>query len=125
MTRRPTSTSTRAARLRLVKKTVNFDQPDVYHLYSATSEGPGSILTFFEFLGAPPGRAGAGMVHLIRWAGRRPGRLDFWAQRLGNEGIAAQRDGGALRFADPEGLATSVVADVFDPLLAAHARRPR
>ena len=109
--------------LRLVKKTVNFDQPDVYHLYFGDEQGtPGSILTFFEFPGAPPGRAGAGMVHLIRWRVGGPGALDFWAQRLGNEGIAAQRDGGALRFADPEGLGHELlVADVPDPPLAAHA----
>ena len=50
--------------LRLVKKTVNFDAPDVYHLYYGDEAGsPGSILTFFEFPGAAPGRAGAGMLH--------------------------------------------------------------
>jgi glyoxalase family protein len=54
--------------LRLVKKTVNFDQPDVYHLYYGDEHGaPGSILTFFEFPGATPGRHGEGMVHTIGW----------------------------------------------------------
>jgi len=109
--------------LRLVKKTVNFDQPDVYHLYFGDERGaPGSILTFFEFPGAPPGRAGAGMVHLIRWRVAAPGALDFWAQRLAAEGTVAQRDEDALRFADPEGLRHELlVADVPDAPLAAHA----
>ena len=54
--------------LRLVKKTVNFDQPDVYHLYFGDERGtPGSILTFFEFPGAASGRAGDGMVHTVQW----------------------------------------------------------
>src|SRR6187399_3217615 len=52
--------------LRMIKKTVNFDAPDVYHLYYADEAGsPGSVLTFFEFPGAAPGRAGAGMLHTI------------------------------------------------------------
>ena len=54
--------------LRMVKKTVNQDEPSVYHLFYADEEGnPGSDLTFFEFRGAPLGRAGAGMVHRIGW----------------------------------------------------------
>jgi len=54
--------------LRLVKKTVNFDAPDVYHLYYGDDQGAsGSILTFFEFPGAAPGRHGAGMIHTLRW----------------------------------------------------------
>ena len=61
--------------LRLVKKTVNFDAPDVYHLYYGDEPGrPGSILTFFEFPDAARGRAGAGMIHtaaLAAWRRRR------------------------------------------------------
>src|SRR3712207_4146415 len=57
--------------LRLVKKTVNFDAPEVYHLYYGDERGtPGSIMTFFEFPGVRPGRPGAGMVHTVCW--RRP-----------------------------------------------------
>src|ERR1041384_6578467 len=53
--------------LRLVKKTVNFDAPEAYHLYFGDEQGsPGSILTWFEFAGAQAGRAGAGMVHTIQ-----------------------------------------------------------
>ena len=52
--------------LRLVKKTVNQDDPTVYHLFYADEDGsPGADITFFEYPGARRGRAGAGMVHTI------------------------------------------------------------
>ena len=108
--------------LRLVKKTVNFDAPDVYHLYYGDEEGtPGSILTFFEFPGAARGRPGAGMVHTIRWRAGSDAALDFWATRLADAGVAASRKDGALRFEDFEGLRHEVLAaDVTDaPLVAA------
>src|SRR3954452_3994679 len=55
--------------LRMVKKTVNFDAPEAYHLYFGDEQGsPGSILTWFEFAGARPGQAGAGMIHTIQLA---------------------------------------------------------
>ena len=92
--------------LRLVKKTVNFDAPDVYHLYYGDESGtPGSILTFFEFPGAAPGRAGAGMLPTIVGRVGSEAALDFWAERLPGEGVAVAREGNRLRFADPEGLA--------------------
>jgi glyoxalase family protein len=99
--------------LRLVKKTVNFDAPDVYHLYYGDETGtPGSILTFFEFPGARPGRAGAGMIHRILWRVGSDAALAFWRDRLGIEGSV---------FADAEGLDHElVVAQVPDrPLVAA------
>jgi glyoxalase family protein len=69
--------------MRMVKKTVNFDAPEVYHLYYADETGtPGSILTFFEFPGARRGQAGAGMVHRIGWTVAGEASLDFWAARL-------------------------------------------
>src|SRR6201994_3740488 len=69
--------------LRLVKKTVNFDQPEAYHLYFGDEKGsPGSILTWFEFAGAAPGRAGAGMVHTLQLGVADEAALDFWAARL-------------------------------------------
>jgi glyoxalase family protein len=108
--------------LRLVKKTVNFDAPDVYHLYYGDEAGsPGSILTFFEFPGAAPGRAGAGMVHTITWRVGSEDALDFWADRLGAEGVATEREGGRLRFADPEGLGLELahVESGDAPLVAA------
>ncbi len=91
--------------LRLVKKTVNQDDPTVYHLFFADEKGSaGSDLTFFEFPGVPPGRAGAGDVHRIVWRVGSHASLDFWEERLGANGIESERAGGGLRFADPEGL---------------------
>jgi glyoxalase family protein len=108
--------------LRLVKKTVNFDQPDVYHLYFGDERGtPGSILTFFEFPGAAPGHAGDGMVHTIGWRVGSQDALAFWAARLANDGVATERGAdGTLAFADFEGLRHELVAaNVGDaPLIA-------
>ena len=91
--------------LRLVKKTVNFDQPDVYHLYYGDEAGtPGSILTFFEFPDAAPRPRGDGMVHAIVWRVAGPDALGFWAQRLADEGTAVTWvEGGVLRFQRPRG----------------------
>ena len=70
--------------LRMVKKTVNQDDPTVYHLFYADEEGsPGADLTFFEFPGVPAGRAGDGMVHRITWRVASADALDFWAQAAG------------------------------------------
>lgn len=110
--------------LRMVKKTVNFDAPDVYHLYYGDETGtPGSIMTFFEFPNAAPGVAGDGMVHTILWRVGSAEALDFWASRLAAEGVAAAREGDRLRFADPEGLVSELVLapDVPDAPLAATA----
>jgi glyoxalase family protein len=112
----------RALGLRLVKKTVNFDAPDVYHLYYGDERGaPGSILTFFEFPDAAPGRAGAGMIHRLRWRVASPDALSFWADRLTGEGVEVERDATAIRFSDPEGLGLelAVVDTADEPLRAA------
>jgi glyoxalase family protein len=114
--------------LRLVKKTVNQDDPSVYHLFYADEQGsPGADMTFFEYPGATHGRAGAGMVHQIGWRVADPLALEFWSSRLADEGVASTRDGDRLSFADPEGLAHElVVADVPDaPLIADHPEVPR
>ena len=93
--------------LRLVKKTVNQDDPTVYHLFYADDRGsPGADITFFEYPGAARGRAGAGMVHRVLWRVGSEDSLDFWAERLGVE-----RTGDTLRFADPEGLEHELVVD--------------
>src|SRR6202020_2105741 len=69
--------------LRRVKKTVNFDAPDVYHLYFGDETGaPGSILTFFEFPDAARGRAGAGMIHRLRGRVASADALAFWTDRI-------------------------------------------
>jgi glyoxalase family protein len=109
--------------LRLVKKTVNFDQPTAYHLYFGDERGsPGSILTWFEFPDAAPGSAGAGMIHTIRLGVGGEEALDFWERRLGAAGVAAERAAGALRFADPEGLRfeLAVAGEAGPPLRARH-----
>src|SRR5881227_3509068 len=91
--------------LRLVKKTVNQDDPSVYHLFYADEQGdPGSDITFFEYPGARRGRHGAGMIHTVVWRGASAEALDFWEERLAREGVAADRAGNALRFEDPEGV---------------------
>jgi glyoxalase family protein len=114
--------------LRMVKKTVNQDSPDVYHLFYADERGsPGSDITFFEFPQAAPGRAGDGMVHRITWRVAATDALDFWAERLGGEGRATERHGDRLRFHDPEGLELELaVVDTSDePLIAEHPEIPR
>jgi glyoxalase family protein len=110
--------------LRMVKKTVNQDDPTVYHLFYADDAGsPGADLTFFEYPGARRGTAGAGMVHRIVSRVGSPAAIDFWEQRLSARGIAAERSGdGGLRFADPEGLEHElVVATAPDEPLVAEA----
>ena len=98
--------------LRMVKKTVNFDLPDVYHLYFADEEGnPGSILTFFEFPGARPGRPGAGTIDRISWRVPTEASLAFWGERLEAAGVEAELGPGWLRFADPEGLGLEIVVE--------------
>lgn len=97
--------------LRIVKKTVNFDMPNVYHLYYADPQGtPGTILTFFEFPGAAPGRAGAGMIHLIAWSVPEDS-LERWQSHLETAGVASEIQNGRLRFADPEGLHLELVGE--------------
>ena len=113
--------------LRMVKKTVNQDQPSVYHLFYADEQGsPGADLTFFEFRGAPRGRAGAGMVHRIGWRVGSSEALDFWAGRLRDAGHESRREGERLRFADPEGLEheLAVVTVADQPLIADHPEVP-
>jgi glyoxalase family protein len=117
---------TRVLGLRLVAKSVNQDDPTVYHLFYASETGkPGSDLTFFEYPGAVPGRAGAGMVHRIVSRVGSPEAIDFWEQRLGAEGVATEREGGRLRFADPEGLGHELTVSTADePLTAEHPEVP-
>jgi len=113
--------------LRLVKKTVNQDNPSVYHLFFADEKGnAGSDLTFFEYPGVAPGRAGAGMVHRIVWRVASEDALAFWAGRLGANGISSRRLNGALCFSDPEGLdhELAVVGVEDEPLIAEHPEIP-
>jgi glyoxalase family protein len=113
--------------LRLVKKTVNQDDPSVYHLFFADEKGdPGSDLTFFEYPGAPEGRAGDGMIHTIVWRVGSEEALDFWSKRLDDAGIAIELRDDRLRFADPEGLGHELKIDDSgdEPLSADHPEVP-
>ena len=128
---------TRVLGLRLVAKTVNQDDPSVYHLFYADENGrPGSELTFFEYPNAIPGRPGAGMVHTVVWRVASGDAVGFWAERLAALGVAAERtqsasrtgtgEGDRLRFADPEGLAHELAIDGSgdEPLAAEHPEIP-
>ena len=93
--------------LRMVKKTVNQDDPTVYHLFYADENGSsGSDITFFEYPGAPKGRAGDGMVHLVAFRVGSEESLEFWRERVGGT-----ITGSALTFEDPEGLTLQLVID--------------
>jgi glyoxalase family protein len=93
--------------LRMVKKTVNQDDPTVYHLFYADEKGSaGADITFFEYPDAPKGRAGDGMVHLVSFRVGSEESLDFWQKRVGGE--LGDR---SLVFNDPEGLALELVID--------------
>jgi glyoxalase family protein len=109
--------------LRMVKKTVNQDDPTVYHLFYGDEHGsPGADLTFFEYPGSARGQAGAGMVHRILWRLSSPQALEFWRERLAAHGTATELTGSSLVFADPEGLEHELlVADTTDESLAAKA----
>src|SRR4051794_39506776 len=107
--------------LRLVKKTVNFDAPDAYHLYFGDEHGsPGSILTWFEFAGAARGRPGIGDMHTIQLGVPSSEALDFWADRLEPHGYESTRAGDALRFEDYDGLQFELVPSTNPPLQAVH-----
>ena len=118
---------TRVLGLRMVKKTVNQDDPTVYHLFYADERGsPGADLTFFEYPGARRGRAGDGMVHRIAWRIASEEAVAFWEDRLAGEGMVSDREPGRLRFDDPEGLGLelAVVETSDEPLVAEHPEVP-
>jgi glyoxalase family protein len=114
--------------LRLVKKSVNQDDPTVYHLFYGDDEGaPGNDITFFEYPGARRGKAGAGMVHTVGWRVASSDATDFWESRLADEGIAGQRyEDGAFAFRDPEGLRHALIPSESkdEPLTADHPEVP-
>ena len=114
--------------LRLVKKTVNQDDPTVYHLFYADEDGsPGADLTFFEYPGLVRGRAGAGMIHRIGIRVASRDALEFWARRLAAAGIESTLEDDHLRFDDPEGLGLELTAESTDDqaLVAAHPEIPK
>ena len=112
--------------LRLAKRTVNQDDPGVWHLFFTDEAGtPGSDLTFFEYPGARRGSVGAGMVHRIRYRVASEESLAWWEARLRAERVPTSRgEHGSLRFADPEGLDLELVvapADLPDAPLRARS----
>jgi glyoxalase family protein len=115
--------------LRMVKKSVNQDDPTVYHLFYGDDDGsPGMDLTFFEYPGAARGAPGAGMVHRIVWRVASPEALDFWEARLADAGVKSERSteqvrgAASLVFSDSEGLEHEfAVSASEDPPLRATA----
>ncbi|MUL44260.1 ring-cleaving dioxygenase [Streptomonospora sp. PA3] len=101
--------------LRLVKTTVNFDAPDTYHLYFGGESGqPGTLITFFPWPGAPPGRHGAGQATAVAFSVPE-GSLGWWRERLRARGadvgtVAHRLEEEALPVRDPDGLGLELVA---------------
>jgi glyoxalase family protein len=106
---------TEALGLRLVKRTVNFDDPGSYHFYFGDNIGtPGTIMTFFPWPGARRGARGSGQVTTVSFAVPR-NSMAFWKERLRATHVIAEEIEGrfgcnALRFLDPDGLQLELVA---------------
>lgn len=105
---------TRVLGLRLIKRTVNFDDPSTYHLYFGDTVGtPGSALTFFYWAGQPRGRVGAGQATATSWS-VPAGSADFWRERLAAHRVDFTEETRfgetVLRFSDPDGLGLEIVA---------------
>jgi glyoxalase family protein len=100
--------------LRLVKKTVNFDDPGSYHLYYGDTVGnPGTIMTFFSWPGARRGRIGTGQVSATSYAVPEDS-LGYWVERLLQHGVRFEQpkrrfDETVLSFSDPDGLAVELL----------------
>lgn len=103
--------------LRLVKRTVNFDDPGTYHLYYGDALGrPGTLLTFFPWPGARPGQVGSGQVVVTAFT-IPEASIGYWRERLQAHGVAVEgiasrfeEEEVVLRFRDPDGLALELVA---------------
>lgn len=116
---------TRVLGLRLIKRTVNFDDPSTYHLYFADTVGtPGSVLTFFYWAGQPRGRHGAGQATGTAWS-IAADAVAFWRARLAAHQIAFTEEtrfgDTVLRFTDPDGLGLELVATAEPDARAPHA----
>ena len=103
--------------LRLVKQTVNFDDPGTWHLYYGDEAGsPGTILTFFPFPHAAPGREGQGETHAFAYS-VAPGTIDAWATRLGAgpEDITERFGARVLNLRDPHNQRLELIEDADAP----------
>jgi glyoxalase family protein len=102
--------------LRLIKKTVNFDNHNVYHFYYGDEQGtPGTIWTTFPYAGwnVPPGRHGEGQITATSFS-VPPGSLDWWSSRLNDAGVAPRPvslgdSEQGIAFSDPSGLVIQIV----------------
>src|SRR6056297_169936 len=105
---------TKTLGLRMVKKTVNFDDPQTYHFYFGDEVGtPGSILTFFPWTNVRQGKDGAGMATEIGYSVPK-GSLEFWKDRFEEKNvrhyqITEQFGEKKLPFQDPDGLKLSLI----------------
>src|SRR5262249_42495182 len=105
--------------LRLVKKTVNYDAPDVYHLYYGNEKGsPGTIMTFFPYPGIPQGRKGKGQLTVTSFS-IAESALDFWMKRLKKLGVeyrgpSPRFNENVIYFEDHDGLGLELVANSTD-----------
>lgn len=105
----------RALGMRMVKRTVNFDSPQTYHLYYGDRAGnPGTIMTFFPWPGAPRGRLGAGQATTTTFSVPE-GSLGWWARHLAALGVEATRpaergEEDVLSLRDPDGLVVELAA---------------
>lgn len=106
---------TRTLGLRLIKKTVNFDDPTTYHLYYGDQAGsPGTIITFFPWQGMEPGRRGARQVTEVGYSVAESS-FDFWLKRFDTHNIiynkVSEKFGERyLTFIDPDGLKSELIA---------------
>ncbi len=108
--------------LRLVKRTVNFDDPYTYHLYYGDKKGhPGTILTFFPWEDLPRGRPGAGAVTAIAFSVPAEA-IYFWGERLGRYGVKVKMEkrfgDPVIRFSDPDGLPLELVGEERPPIIS-------
>ena len=122
--------------LRMVKKTVNFDDPETYHLYYGDGDGsPGSIMTFFPWAQASTGLQGTGQLTVTSFS-IPESSLGYWTDRLIDHGVRFEQpsqrfDGTTVSFSDPDGMKLELIASSTDernswqkgPVPAEHAVR--
>ncbi len=122
--------------LRLIKRTVNFDDPGTYHLYYGDDVGrPGTVMTYFPWPGAPRGQVGTGQVSVTAFS-IPPDSMGYWAERLKRSGVSfdgpkARFDEQVVSLDDHDGLPLELVAAARDdrsgwttgPVPAKHAIR--
>jgi glyoxalase family protein len=115
--------------LRLVKRTVNFDDPGSYHFYFGDAVGtPGTILTFFSWLGARRGVHGSGEVSATAFA-IQLGSAGYWLERLKESHVSAERTPNrfgeeVVRFADPDGMLIELIESTPSAAVAPWSESP-